>query len=763
MGLDRAGSCSALAIALAALLLGSVAQGDPPEQQAEAALARGDEAFASGQLELAMQSFSAAAEQYAARGEPGPRCDALVRLASARQAAGHFGSAAAALDEALPLAEGLGDARRTAAVLGGLGDLQLAIGSPQPAEELLQRAVELARQVDDPALLADLLNNLGNARVFRGDFAGAAQAYEESTALARAAGQSEAAARSLANAARAAEASGDPDAARSLVSEAAVLSRSLPATSAKAELLINLGQTTLRLGGPGRAKAAHALLDEARQVAEELDEPRLASFALGYLGELYLAEGRSDDALGLARRAAFQAQRAGARESLWRWHRLAGRALAQRGDRAQAVEEYEQAVELLQVVRHEQVQGYGASLRSFRQTTGPVYFELVDVLLRSAADTQDPAEKRRLLLQARDTVESLKAAELRDYFEDDCVDSLQAQLQDVERASAAALVVYPILLPDRIELLVSLPDGDIRRYATPVGVEAVTQEVRRLRSLLEKRVTREYLPHAQRLHEWLVVPWLDVAQAGAETIVFVPDGPLRTIPLAALHDGERFLGERFAVAITPGIELTDPRPLSSDQLEVLVLGLSESVQGYPPLSHVVAEVEAVKAAQGGDVLLNSDFELGVMEERLVEGNYGVVHIATHGEFGGRHDDSFLLAYDGRLTMDLLEDYVGRLRYREQPIEMLMLSACDTAAGDDRSALGLSGIAIKAGARSAVGSLWPVNDAASALLVAAFYEQLSQPDVSRAEAMRRAQAQLRGDLRYWHPGYWAPFQLISNWL
>jgi CHAT domain-containing protein len=114
-------------------------------------------------------------------------------------------------------------------------------------------------------------------------------------------------------------------------------------------------------------------------------------------------------------------------------------------------------------------------------------------------------------------------------------------------------------------------------------------------------------------------------------------------------------------------------------------------------------------------------------------------------------------------MDLLEDYVGRLRYRERPIEMLVLSACDTAAGDDRSALGLSGIAIKAGARSAVGSLWQVNDAASAVLVKEFYAQLADPKVSRAEALRRAQERLRQDLRYWHPGYWSAFQLISNWL
>jgi CHAT domain-containing protein len=114
-------------------------------------------------------------------------------------------------------------------------------------------------------------------------------------------------------------------------------------------------------------------------------------------------------------------------------------------------------------------------------------------------------------------------------------------------------------------------------------------------------------------------------------------------------------------------------------------------------------------------------------------------------------------------MDQLEQYVGLFKFREDPLELLTLSACETAVGDDRAALGLAGVAIKAGARSALGTLWYINDQASSDLVAEFYRQLQDPSISRAIALQRAQIKMLGNRRYQHPGYWAPFLLINNWL
>ena len=107
--------------------------------------------------------------------------------------------------------------------------------------------------------------------------------------------------------------------------------------------------------------------------------------------------------------------------------------------------------------------------------------------------------------------------------------------------------------------------------------------------------------------------------------------------------------------------------------------------------------------------------------------------------------------------------VGRGRFREEPLELLLLSACETAAGDDRAALGLAGVAIRAGARSAIGSLWSIADASTSQLVVEFYQQWQDPTVSKAVALQRAQTMLLASREYAHPFYWSPFLLISNWL
>jgi CHAT domain-containing protein len=138
-------------------------------------------------------------------------------------------------------------------------------------------------------------------------------------------------------------------------------------------------------------------------------------------------------------------------------------------------------------------------------------------------------------------------------------------------------------------------------------------------------------------------------------------------------------------------------------------------------------------------------------------------VASHGEFSRDASQTFLLAFKDKITMDRLDQLIGLFRFRDNPLELLTLSACDTAAGDDRAALGLAGVAIKAGARSAVATLWNVNDEASADLVAEFYREIKIPARSRAAALQRAQLKIISDPRFDHPGFWSAFILINNWL
>jgi CHAT domain-containing protein len=173
----------------------------------------------------------------------------------------------------------------------------------------------------------------------------------------------------------------------------------------------------------------------------------------------------------------------------------------------------------------------------FRERVEGVHLELVDLLLERAAVAVDAGRARRDLERAQRTVERFKADELRDYFRDDCVDAYRQKIVDPASASPSATVIYPIALPERLELLVSSP-GDIRQFTVPVSQAMLTETVRDLRRLLTKRSTRQFMTPARQLHRWLIAPIEGyVQELGVDTLVFVPGGAPRTIPMAALPDG----------------------------------------------------------------------------------------------------------------------------------------------------------------------------------------------------------------------------------
>jgi CHAT domain-containing protein len=217
------------------------------------------------------------------------------------------------------------------------------------------------------------------------------------------------------------------------------------------------------------------------------------------------------------------------------------------------------------------------------------------------------------------------------------------------------------------------------------------------------------------------------------------------------------------VALTPGLNLTDPHPINRETVRFLSIGLTHAVQGFPALPYVAEEMGAIHDLYRGDQLLNSEFQTIRLEQELRDGQFGVLHIATHGKFSTDANESFLLTFDGKLTVNQLDRLVGLYRFRQEPLELLTLSACQTGVGDDRAALGLAGIAIKAGARSAIATLWFINDEASAALITEFYRQLRNPSSSKAAALQQAQTKLLADRVYEHPAYWSPFLLLNNWL
>jgi CHAT domain-containing protein len=198
-------------------------------------------------------------------------------------------------------------------------------------------------------------------------------------------------------------------------------------------------------------------------------------------------------------------------------------------------------------------------------------------------------------------------------------------------------------------------------------------------------------------------------------------------------------------------------------MKVLAVGVTEAVQGFPALPNVTAELQELQTLLGSQNLVNREFLAANLEKKLKEEQFSIVHVASHGEFGNDVENTFLLTFDAKLSLDRLNEMVGVFRFRDDPLELLTLSACDTAAGDDRAALGLAGMAIKAGARSALATLWNINDEAAVDLVLDFYRQVKNPTISRAVALQRAQLKLIENPRYEHPGFWSAFLMINNWL
>jgi CHAT domain-containing protein len=392
-----------------------------------------------------------------------------------------------------------------------------------------------------------------------------------------------------------------------------------------------------------------------------------------------------------------------------------------------------------------------------------MYYDLADVELQLADRAADPEVARSLTRQAQQAVEAFKLAELVDYFRDRCLGMVRSDARSIETVAPGTAVVYIIPLADRTEVIVSR-GSDLQRFKSPVTSAELTAEVRRFRRRLEDRTSNRYRINAERLYDWLVRPIEGVLKsAGVKTLVFVPDGALRTVPMAALYDGREFLIEHYAVAVAPGLTLVAPEAFQAEAQSVLMCGLSEARGGFNALTYVPTELSNIKKFSGGRELLDAAFGLERLEEEVATAPPEVLHIASHGQFSSDPAKTFLLTHDGRLTLDELEMLVRPLEFRGRPLELLSLSACETAVGDDRAALGLAGVALKAGARSAMATLWFVNDEASARLVSEFYENLyRRPGLSRARALQAAQVAAMADRRYSHPCYWAPYLIIGNW-
>ncbi|MBF2077724.1 MAG: CHAT domain-containing protein [Synechococcales cyanobacterium T60_A2020_003] len=301
-------------------------------------------------------------------------------------------------------------------------------------------------------------------------------------------------------------------------------------------------------------------------------------------------------------------------------------------------------------------------------------------------------------------------------------------------------------------MILSLPGRSLQEFTVSVPRQEVESVVANLvRTLRIPPDSRGHLPFAQQLYDWLVRPLEPVlASSQVETLVFVPDSVLQNVPMAALHDGTQYLIHRYGVALTPSLQLLETRPIASTELSVIKAGLSEARAGFAPLPGVVEELAQLeKLVPQGGVLLNQQFTDAGLTQAIETVPAPIVHLATHGQFSSQLEETFILTWDGAINVGELSQLLRAVSQDEHPVEMLVLSACQTAVGDRRAALGLAGMAVGAGARSTVASLWQVD--------------IAVEGVTKAEALRRAQEKLINDPLYRRPYFWSAFVLVGNWL
>ena len=343
---------------------------------------------------------------------------------------------------------------------------------------------------------------------------------------------------------------------------------------------------------------------------------------------------------------------------------------------------------------------------------------------------------------------------------------------------------------DQLELVLVTTKSNPVRKRIPIATRA---EMTKLASEFRQRVSdpsygsdpddKTYQKNAQQLYQLMIAPIEQELKAqDIDNLSFILDTGLRKMPIAALQDDKGvFLVEKYSVGLMPSLNLTDTRYVDIKKTKLLAMGQSEFTE--KPLPAVPVELSNItNNFSSNSPLLNQNFTLNNLKSQRDATPFGIIHLATHGKFeAGDASNSYIQLWDEKLQLDQLR----RLGWNNPPVEMLVLSACYMAVGDEKAELGFAGVAARTGVKSAVASLWAVSDEGTLGLMTEFYNQLKTAPI-KAEALRQAQiAMLKGQVylengklrwlggevpvppeltknqKLSHPYYWSAFTMIGN--
>jgi CHAT domain-containing protein len=524
---------------------------------------------------------------------------------------------------------------------------------------------------------------------------------------------------------------------------------------------IQLAQSLIKIND--KLSTALALSQTALSLADELDNQRAKSSALGTIANVYIHLGQESKSIKYLSQAMGIAQSVEAWDIAYEWQWQLGQLYKKSNRIQEAIPAYTAAVHSLELVRNSILSINPEIQFAFKDKVEPVYQEYMELLL-----SQDNINFRQII----QTQEQLKLAELENFLQ--CGNLIpKFSLLDVQDSSIKIPhTIYLIKLKNRIEVILRNPEGDFYHHNLEVNLAEDT--INTLIDFLQNQrfnsfAETDFMLYPQSLYKLLLAP-ISKYLPDTGNLIFVLDTYFQNLPISMLHDGEKYLIDSYNISVASSSQFYQNQAFKPGQLRALVAAISEESPSFKdslvppnlnPLPEVKAEIKNIrKNTVSTSELLNHEFTSDRFRQKIANSPLPVIHVSTHAQFSSDPEQTFILAWDRPMNLWDLNVLLKR-QNSQSSIDLLVLSACQTAKGDRRSALGIAGLAAQSGARSTIATLWLVNSDSTVQLISKFYEGLKN-GLPKAEALRQAQLSLLSSPKYSHPYYWAAFVLVGAW-
>lgn len=499
----------------------------------------------------------------------------------------------------------------------------------------------------------------------------------------------------------------------------------------------------------------------ALKMAETINSTRWLSYSFGTLGKLST---QTEQKQAYFQKALGFAQSIRASDIAYQWQQQLGLLYQKQGKTELAIQNYNAAIANMTQVRDSLLSTNGDLQFSFQSEMEPIYRNYMRLLLTSP----NPDLKRVIQIN-----EGLQIARLENFLRCGKLDLVA--LNQLQNPNSAPTVIHIIDLEDTIEVIAQSTDGSLHHHS--IDSKLVRFQIDHLLEALQNQKFSQVdessvTTSSQGIYKKLIAP-IQTYLPPLGTLVFTLDKSFQSIPMALLYDGKRYLIERYSIAETLGSRIRQPRVLHQNQMIALIAGLSKvspsstdpnapkNMENLPASKQEIENIE--KQTKSSVALLDKKFTLKRFKEELTQNNFPIVHITTHGQFSSDPLKTVLVAYDKLINIRDFDSLIkGKTENSQNAIELLVLSACETAKGNKQSAMGIAGMATTAGARSTVATLWRVDADSTALLMQEFYKGLNN-GLPKAEALRQAQLSLLSNPKYNKAYYWGGFLLVGSWL